>query len=45
MLEIGLQLDKSAWYMIHESRSPPGSYLDLASSSGNFDVVFLAHTG
>jgi hypothetical protein len=28
--------------MIHESRSPPGSYLDLASSSGNSDVVFLA---
>jgi hypothetical protein len=28
--------------MIHESRSPPGSYLDLASSSGNSDVVFIA---
>jgi hypothetical protein len=28
--------------MIHESRSPPGSYLDLASSSRNSNVVFLA---
>jgi hypothetical protein len=28
--------------MIHESRSTPGSYLDLASNSGNSDVVFLA---
>jgi hypothetical protein len=37
-----IQLDKSTWYMIHESRSPQGSYLDLASSFGNSDVVFLA---
>jgi hypothetical protein len=28
--------------MINEPRSPPGSYLDLASSYGNSDVVFLA---
>jgi hypothetical protein len=28
--------------MIHKSRSPLGSYLDLASNSGNSDVVFLA---
>jgi hypothetical protein len=28
--------------MIHESSSPPGSYLDLASNFGNSDVVFLA---
>jgi hypothetical protein len=28
--------------MIHESRSPPGSCLDLASNSWNSDVVFLA---
>jgi hypothetical protein len=34
-------------YMIHELRSPPRSYLDLASSSGNSDVSSLqgSHTG
>jgi hypothetical protein len=41
-LEIGLQLDNSTLHTIHELRSPPGSYLDLASSFGNSDVVFLA---
>jgi hypothetical protein len=41
-LEIGLQLDNSTLHTIHESRSPLGSYLDLASSSDNSDVVFLA---
>jgi hypothetical protein len=28
--------------MVHESRAPLGSYLDLTSSSGYSDMVFLA---
>jgi hypothetical protein len=40
-LEIGFSLIHQ---LVHDTwiRSPPGSYLDLASSSGNSNVVFLA---